>query len=101
MIKMAKKKLNGVRGRKRKRVRKITLASRENPAPGRPRTRDLPPGIALAVEAVGGTTKALAELVGVSPQAVSAWDVIPANRVRRIEKITGVPREKLRPDLFG
>ena len=32
--------------------------------------------------------------------AVAKWRVIPASRVVAIERATGIPREKLRPDLY-
>ena len=67
---------------------------------GRPRSRKLSPGLQLAVDAAGGTTAALAVKIKLSSQAVSAWDVVPLDRVKQVERATGVPREKLRPDWF-
>ena len=32
--------------------------------------------------------------------AVGKWDRIPAERVVEVERITGIPREELRPDLY-
>lgn len=32
--------------------------------------------------------------------AVSKWERIPAERVVEVERITGIPREELRPDLY-
>lgn len=29
------------------------------------------------------------------------WKRVPAIHVRTIEKLTGIPREELRPDIFG
>jgi DNA-binding transcriptional regulator YdaS (Cro superfamily) len=39
---------------------------------------------------------------GVSPQAVHKWkkNGIPAERVLEVERITGVPRHKLRSDIY-
>jgi len=44
----------------------------------------------------------LAALLKVSPQAISKWKNgrIPAERVLEIERLTGVSRHDLRPDLY-
>ena len=44
----------------------------------------------------------LAAQLGVQPPAVSKWEKgrIPAERVLDIERITGIPRHDLRPDLY-
>lgn len=57
-------------------------------------------GLELAVEALGGTAKALAEALKISPQAVSQWEQIPGERVIAVERLTGVHRGRLRPDLY-
>ena len=56
-------------------------------------------GTRLAIKAVGGQS-ALADKLGIRPQAIGQWRKIPAERVVEVEKATGVPREKLRPDLY-
>ena len=38
--------------------------------------------------------------LGITPQAVSQWDKVPAERIVELEGFTGIPREKLRPDLY-
>jgi hypothetical protein len=38
---------------------------------------------------------------GIRHQAVSQWRHIPAERIIEIETVTGVPREKLRPELYA
>ncbi len=60
---------------------------------------DLDPGLRLAVEAAGSMTN-LARMIGIAPQAIAQWDVVPINRVLEVEKATGVDRELLRPDMF-
>jgi DNA-binding transcriptional regulator YdaS (Cro superfamily) len=51
--------------------------------------------------AAGGPA-ALAKALGrVTPQAVSQWKKIPAERVRDVERVTGISRHDLRPDVFG
>ncbi|WP_421547839.1 transcriptional regulator [Pseudomonas sp. QD4] len=63
--------------------------------------------LAKAIELAGGQT-AFAVLVStderpVSQQLVSYWlrkGELPAELVLRVEKLTGVPRDELRPDVF-
>ena len=38
--------------------------------------------------------------IGVKPQAVHQWDVVPLERVLEVERVTGKPRHELRPDFF-
>ncbi len=52
-----------------------------------------------AVEVAGGPS-ALAKKLEIKPQAISQWKRIPAGRVIDVEKVTGIPREELRPDLY-
>ena len=53
-----------------------------------------------AAQKVGGMAQ-LAEKLGIARQAIYQWSRIPAERVVEVERITGVPRVELRPDLFG
>ena len=55
--------------------------------------------ITQAAEKAGGLTK-LADLLGVRHQTFYSWRRVPAERVREIERITGIPAHELRPDLF-
>lgn len=50
--------------------------------------------------AVAGSVASLAARLGITKQAVSAWDRVPAERAQEVEAITGVPRYVLRPDLW-
>lgn len=58
--------------------------------------------ISKAVEKAGSQA-ALAKLLGISSQAVHKMlsaDRVPAERVLKIEEVTGVSRHELRPDLY-
>ncbi|MGL4322792.1 MAG: Cro/CI family transcriptional regulator [Beijerinckiaceae bacterium] len=57
-------------------------------------------GLQEAIEKAGGVS-ALARAIGVAQPSISNWDRVPAERVPVVEAVTGVPREILRPDLFG
>ena len=56
------------------------------------------------VKAAGGAAALARELTArgrkCSTQAISQWQRIPIERVADVEEITGIPREKLRPDIF-
>jgi DNA-binding transcriptional regulator YdaS (Cro superfamily) len=56
-------------------------------------------GLAAAIAVVGKAFK-LAEQIGVTPQAVASWKKVPWYRVLEIERITGVSRHVLRPDIY-
>lgn len=47
-----------------------------------------------------GSVSALARALGITHSAVSQWRKVPAERVIDVERATGIPREKLRPDLY-
>jgi DNA-binding transcriptional regulator YdaS (Cro superfamily) len=51
--------------------------------------------------AEAGSISALALKLRLSPQAVAQWRQVPPERVIDVEKITGVSRHHLRPDIFG
>ena len=55
-----------------------------------------------AITQVGGVA-ALARAINVTPQAVSQWDRVPAERALAVEKATDgkISRHDLRPDLTG
>ena len=62
---------------------------------GRPKTSAL----GRAIKAVGGPAR-LAASLDISIQAVSQWEEVPPLRVLAVERISGVPRHELRPDLY-
>jgi DNA-binding transcriptional regulator YdaS (Cro superfamily) len=48
-----------------------------------------------------GTASELARQLGITPAAVLQWDKVPPNRVLQVERLSGVSRHVLRPDIFG
>lgn len=60
-------------------------------------------GLERAIAAAGGP-KALADALGCSRTAISNWRAeggLPASRIPSVARVTGLPPEALRPDLFG
>ena len=43
---------------------------------------------------------ALAAALGITNSAVWQWNVVPPTRVLEVERITGIHRSELRPDLY-
>jgi DNA-binding transcriptional regulator YdaS (Cro superfamily) len=56
------------------------------------------PNLSKAFERIN--KRQLAIRLRISAQAVSQWRRVPVSRVLEVEKITGVPREELRPDVY-
>ncbi len=52
-----------------------------------------------ARKAIGCNAK-LGRALGISGQADSQWDRVPAERVIEVERATGVSRHELRPDIY-
>lgn len=62
------------------------------------------PTISEIIDKLGGPSKAAEQLGISSPSVVLNWRLrnsIPAQYVIAIEKITGIARESIRPDVFG
>jgi DNA-binding transcriptional regulator YdaS (Cro superfamily) len=56
-----------------------------------------------AIDAMGqrnGNLAALAEKLGITTQALSQWRRVPPTRVLEVERITGISRNALRPDIY-
>jgi len=51
----------------------------------------------IAVTGIRG----LGRMLGIRGQSVQDWTRVPAERVLQIEALTGIPREDIRPDLYG
>jgi hypothetical protein len=47
-----------------------------------------------------GLISRIAEALGITRGAVSKWTRVPAERVLVVEGVTGIPRHKLRPDIY-
>ncbi|WP_073015642.1 Cro/CI family transcriptional regulator [Roseibium suaedae] len=47
-----------------------------------------------------GLIKTIADELGITHGAVSQWKIVPALRVLDVERITGLRRSELRPDLY-
>lgn len=52
------------------------------------------------VIAHAGNRARLAALLGVSRAAVCMWRHVPLHHLASVEKITGIPRRELRPDIY-
>lgn len=58
----------------------------------------------LAIEAAGGPSVVAAKLGLKGPNVVSNWRArgqVPAEHVRSLERLSGISRHVLRPDVFG
>lgn len=56
-------------------------------------------GLQKAME-VMGSRSALARALGIDQAAIFRWKQIPSKWIIPIERVSGVPREELRPDLY-
>jgi DNA-binding transcriptional regulator YdaS (Cro superfamily) len=52
-----------------------------------------------AVKAVGSASE-LARRLDITPSAVLQWDEVPPLRVLDVERVSGVSRHELRPDMY-
>ena len=54
------------------------------------------------IQASGVKLNALAAALGVDKATVSRWcaKAIPAERVKAVSELTGIPKHELRPDIF-
>lgn len=57
--------------------------------------------IERAIEIAGGPTALARSIGGLTSQAVSQWKKCPPDRALDVERITGVSRHELCPEVFG
>jgi DNA-binding transcriptional regulator YdaS (Cro superfamily) len=55
--------------------------------------------LTIAIEKAGGM-RALARELGMSVQSFAKWRRVPSHRILQFEAVTGIKREKIRPDLY-
>lgn len=48
-----------------------------------------------------GRVSELASALNITHSAISQWDRVPSDRILQVERITGIARGDLRPDLYG
>ncbi|CAK7193421.1 hypothetical protein COMNV_01636 [Commensalibacter sp. Nvir] len=51
------------------------------------------------IQKAGGCFR-LSKSLGITHAAVRKWKTVPVKRLLAVERITGIPREELRPDIF-
>lgn len=52
------------------------------------------------LKAERGRLSKLATALEITPAAIKQWEMVPADKLVRIETETGIPRQQLRPDLY-
>jgi DNA-binding transcriptional regulator YdaS (Cro superfamily) len=52
------------------------------------------------LKAERGRLSNLARVLDITPAAINQWEMVPADKLVRIETETGIPRQELRPDLY-
>lgn len=57
------------------------------------------PAVERAWTAAGGQAS-LGRALGITSQAISQWKRVPVNRALAVERLTGIPRHELRPDIW-
>ncbi len=63
-------------------------------------TSKLYAALLAAIKVAGGHTQ-LAEALGITRSAVHQWSAVPIERAADVERVTGISRERLRPDVFA
>lgn len=58
------------------------------------------PDLMAPIREVRGLASEVARGLGLSRAAISLWERVPAEVVVEVERLTDIPRERLRPDLY-
>lgn len=48
-----------------------------------------------------GRLAELASACGITHAAILQWTRVPSDRILVVERVSGIPRDELRPDLYG
>lgn len=69
-------------------------------------TKEMRAALKRAVASARGVGKqrglsVIAREIGLTRQTIGKWKICPAEYVVGVEKVSGVPRHELRPDIFG
>lgn len=57
------------------------------------------PGLAAALSKFS-RRKVFAAAIGITTQAIAQWDRVPSKHVIAVERVSGIDRHVLRPDLY-
>ena len=57
-------------------------------------------GCKKAIVAAGGLS-VVGRALGITPQAVYAWEICPRDHCQKLSELSGVPLHILRPDLYA
>ena len=85
----------------RRKSKKATRQRTKAPRRERPKAAIVDPAAAAVMQEFRrqrGMQAKIAAGIGLTTQAVGQWEVIPLKRVPQVERVTGIPRHKLRPD---
>lgn len=72
-----------------------------------PRHKRLSKGLRLAIKAASklhvkmSGKRALAKGLGIKEASINNWQTVPRARIMAVERLTGVPKEILAPDLYA
>lgn len=59
------------------------------------------PDLEVVLREERGTIARIAGFFGITHGAVAQWEKIPPERVLGVERVTGISRHELRPDIYG
>jgi hypothetical protein len=98
-LKLGKDKFSVCNGKRIRQMRHVKTFGRRRETRVSPRQVETRKLLGLVPYGTGSLT-VMADAIGVTPQAISHWKKVPVQRVAQVEKVTGIPRHLLRPDVF-